>query len=90
MRNAIFNRAPGQELKEVTKPSERPAAASAETRGSTWYEIADDHSVLEFRPATVAGGSLLALHVVIDSEADATIAWWETGNGMWVVHVGSA
>lgn len=53
-----------------------------------WYALADDHSVLELRAA--AKGPLLALHVVIDADADATIAWWETDNGMWVVPVGEA
>jgi hypothetical protein len=89
MRNATFSDTPGEEPKDVTRASERPTAAPTETHGSLWYEIADDHSVLEFRPA-YAAGSLLALHVVIDSEADATIAWWETENGMCIAHVGCA
>jgi hypothetical protein len=54
-----------------------------------WYALADDHSVLELRPTTGAT-PMLALHVVIDGEADTTVAWWETENGMWVVIVGSA
>lgn len=86
MRNAGLTRTTDEEL---PKPSERSAVPLAEPRGSLWYEIADDHSVLEFRSPTVAGGPL-ALHVVIDTEADATIAWWETDSGMWIAHVGSS
>jgi hypothetical protein len=54
-----------------------------------WYEIADDHSVLELSAEATSGHSL-ALHVVIDTDADTTIAWWETENGMWVTEVGAA
>ena len=54
-----------------------------------WYELADDHSVLELRRA-VPSAPLIALHVVIDADAGATIAWWETDNGMWVAVVGTA
>jgi hypothetical protein len=54
-----------------------------------WYELADDHSVLELRRA-VSSAPVIALHVVIDTDADATIAWWETDNGMWVAVVGAA
>jgi hypothetical protein len=60
-----------------------------EGRTAIWYEIADDHSVLELRAAVTSGHSL-ALHVVIDTDADMTIAWWETQNGMWVIEVGAA
>ncbi len=63
--------------------------AAGPVEGPVWYELADDHSVLELRSAA-ATTPLLALHVVIDSEADATIAWWETENGMWVVPVATA
>jgi hypothetical protein len=58
-------------------------------RSPVWYALADDHSVLELRP-TADAMPMLALHVVIDSDADATVAWWETENGMWVALVGSA
>jgi hypothetical protein len=57
--------------------------------GPLWYELADDHSVLQLRSAT-ASGSSLSLHVVVDADADTTIAWWETENGMWVTEVGAA
>ena len=60
-------------------------------RGSLWYELTDEHSVMEFRPAAPAEIKL-SLHVVIDTDADMTIAWWEAehgaDNGMWVAQVG--
>jgi hypothetical protein len=66
------------------------SAGSADDCGSgpLWYELADDHSVLQL-PSYATSGTSLALHVVIDAEADATIAWWETENGMWVAEVGA-
>jgi len=66
-----------------------PRAARGARQGPVGYALADDHSVLEFRP-TLESGPMLALHVVIDDESDGTVAWWETEQGMWVVPVGSA
>jgi len=66
-----------------------PNEARIALQSPVWYALADDHSVLELRP-TADSEPMLALHVVIDGEADATVAWWETENGMWVVLVGSA
>jgi hypothetical protein len=66
-----------------------PSEARIPLHSPVWYALADDHSVLELRP-TADSEPMLALHVVIDGEADATVAWWETENGMWVVLVGSA
>jgi hypothetical protein len=66
-----------------------PNEAHAALRSPVWYALADDHSVLELRP-TADSTPTLSLHVVIDGEADTTVAWWETEHGMWVVVVGSA
>jgi hypothetical protein len=66
-----------------------PNESQAAIQGPVWYALADDHSVLELRSAAESS-PMLALHVVIDGEADTTVAWWETENGMWVALVGSA
>ncbi|HEY4013619.1 MAG TPA: hypothetical protein VGM06_09790 [Polyangiaceae bacterium] len=66
-----------------------PNEGRAALPSPVWYALADDHSVVELRP-TADAAPTLALHVVIDGEADATVAWWETENGMWVVLVGQA
>ena len=86
MRDAEFAAGPTEDASGGATNADTGAGSA---RSSFWYELTDEHSVFEFRPAT-ASGSLLALHVVIDADADATIAWWEADNGMWVVQVGSA
>lgn len=63
--------------------------AGEEPQSPIWYEIAEDHSVLQLSAEATSGHSL-ALHIVIDTDADMTIAWWETENGMWITPVGTA
>jgi hypothetical protein len=69
------------------KPAAVPDASSL--RRQVWYQLTDDHSVLEL-PTARTSGLTLALHVVVDADADATIAWWEVESGVLVTQVGAA
>jgi hypothetical protein len=59
---------------------------------SRWHEIADDHGFLELRANALGSRPLLVLHVVFDSDAGGTLAWWEDEKGAWMVRaeVGAA
>ena len=46
-----------------------------------WFDLAEDHGVLELHER-VAGGTGLELHLVVDHETDDSIAWWER-EGEW-------
>ena len=46
---------------------------------ATWFDLALDYGVLELHEELTAPGPVLELHLVIDSETDATIAWWANG-----------
>jgi hypothetical protein len=52
---------------------------------ATWFDVAPNYGVLEFHEELTAPGRALELHLVIDSETDATIAWWAIGDrGLWL------
>ena len=59
---------------------------------TTWFDLAEDHGVLELPEHLTSPGPALELHVVISSDGTGTVAWWESDDGGWlgVVDVGLA
>ena len=60
------------------------------TASREWFDLEPDHGVLEFDERLTYGVGF-ELHIVIDSEAGDSIAWWER-EGEWfaVADVGRA
>jgi hypothetical protein len=54
------------------------------------YEIADDHCVAEVLGTRTEDDFSLALHVVVDGESDATVAWWQLDDAIWAAEPGVA
>lgn len=52
------------------------------TSREQWFELEPDHGVLELDERLTCGVGF-ELHVVVDSETDDTIAWWER-EGEWL------
>ena len=64
--------------------------AGMTTSDAQWFDLAEDHGVLELHERFTCGVGL-ELHLVTDSETGETIAWWER-EGEWfaVADVGRA
>lgn len=50
----------------------------------TWFDLHEDHGVLELAEHISPPGLALELHVARDPETGRTLAWWMSDTGEWL------